>query len=282
MFLGIFITIPLSAAPVLNIGDPSVRSPGILGFSGLPSVVATVSVFTQDNDLPIQKTRFNWTNPDSSTTETRAYNQNRSSANTMTLSGLRIGVPFDRSYFFYANLGASRSKINFHYEDWTVSRSFSRDDTFTSGPDPYYGIGFSAVMSSWNIAGKYPLSFGLDAQYTRFEFSDDRTAENNVAYSCRLEEVQLGFILSAVVNGYSPYIGVKADSLTGNEDYTDKNDTSPYYPEGYVHYSKDIGWFKGIGYSVGVSRYFLDRFSLGAEIRFGDEKGWGINSSTRF
>jgi hypothetical protein len=271
-----------AAAPVGNIGDRAIWNPGFFENGGPFSIIATLRANSQTNDLPVQKSRFNWANPNTTPAETRVYSQTRRSRNTLDNLGIQIGIPLNDSAYVYSLIGASQSRIVLHYTDWTVSRSFSRVDTFTSGPDVYYGVGAAFVMLRETYENHIPLTFGMTAQYLRYSLSDDQLETNNVSYSCSLSEIQLGLCLSTNIGPYSPYLGAKAASLTGKEDYVDKNDASAYFPEGYVHYTNDITWFKNIGYFIGVSRYFNDMVSVGLEIRFGDEEGLGLTATTRF
>lgn len=279
-----------SAAPVGNIGDPILWSPGPLQKDGGPSIIATVDYDKQINKLPEQITRFPWASPDITPPEQRHYPQTRSSRNTLTLKGLKIGTPVSNAGIIYALVGASDSVVDFHYEDWTVTRdlasnhTFSRDfasnDTFSSGPDLYYGLGASIIMHRGEYLPDIPVTFGMDISYRRFSIEDTPSAI--LYYYSSLDEFQLAFCLSAETPSYSPYMGVKVASMTGEEEYINRNAVTKYYSEGSVHYKNNITWSKNIGYFAGVTTTIKGMISLGFEVRFGDENGMGVNVTTRF
>jgi hypothetical protein len=269
-------------SPVGNIGDPAVWTQGLLKTSGELSFTASVVLDQQTNNLPILVTRFNWTNPDVTPLEERAYSQIRWSHNTMTTLGTKIGVPFGNNALLYALLGSSYSKIKLHYEDWTVSREYERNDSFSSGPDLYYGLGATIIMQRMEGYENIPLTIGMDINYRRYSTEENKIGINKTSYSSTMDEIQLAISLSANMELASPYAGVKVTSLTGKERYVNQNDATSYYPEGYVNYHNKIVWFKNIGYFVGVTRDISNMFSLGCEIRFGDEKGMGLTATTRF
>jgi hypothetical protein len=276
------VILPFSAvaAPVGNIGDEAIWHFKLIQNTLELSPVTCLSFDVQTNHLPVQITRFPWTNPTILPAEQRHYPQTRWSKNTLTSVGTQIGVPIFKTAFVYALVGATNSKINFHYEDWTVSRTYSRDDEFSSGPDVYYGLGSTIIMQQF--LEPVPLIIGMDIKYKRFSLDDDNILSNKTSYSCTLNEIQLALNLSAKIDDWSPYCGVKVSSITGKESYIDQNNESYYFSEGYVHYQNDITWSKDLGFFVGITKYFGSIFSAGLEIRFGDEKGMGINASTRF
>jgi len=278
----ILLPIAVCAAPVGNIGDPALWNPGPFQKDGGISIITTVSFDRQVNDLPEQITRFPWTNPNISPPEQRHYPQTRKSKNTMDTMGLKVGAPINDSSIIYALLGTSTSTINFDYSDWTVSRSYASHDTFESGPDLYYGMGASFVMHRGEYKGDIPVTFGMDITYRRLTIEEDRFKSEGISYASTLDEVQLAFCLSANMPTYSPYMGVKVASITGSEDYTNRNYSTLYFNEGFIHYTEDITWSKNIGYFVGVTMNIKELFSLGLEIRAGDEKGLGINVTSRF
>lgn len=270
-----------TAAPVGNIGDPMLWNPGPFQTEGGLSLITTLTCESQTNRLPEQMTRFPWTNPTSSTAEQRHYSQTRFSKNTLNTLGMKMGIPIKDTVEIYAVFGTSDSTINFHYTDWTVSRSYESIDTFESGPDIYYGLGSSIIMQR----GEYqeiPLTFGMDISYRRYSIEEDRLKAEGLSYSSTLNEIQLAFCLSAKAELFSPYLGVKVASITGTEDYINQNVTTYYFKEEYIHYTQDITWSKNIGYYFGATTSIKGLVTVGLEFRGGDENAWGINATTRF
>lgn len=270
-----------SAAPVGNIGDTMLWNPGPFQKEGGISLITTLIFESQTNRLPEQITRFGWTNPNVSPLEQRHYPQTRLSKNTLNTFGMKIGMPIKDKAVIYGILGLSDLTIDLHYEDWTVSRSFESDNTFESSPELFYGIGTSIVMHRGEYK-KIPLTIGLDVSYRRYSIDENRLKEEGVSYSSTLDEFQLAFCLSAEAEGYSPYLGVKVASITGTEDYINKNYETKYFDEGYIHYTQDIVWSKNIGYFFGVTTSIKDMVTVGLEFRRGNENAIGLNATTRF
>lgn len=270
------------AAPVGNIYDPARWDIRPFEHSSPLSLIVSLEVDRQDNSLPEQIRRFPWTNLNITPPEERHYSQTRSSRNILTTYGAKIGKPLNDIALVYALVGAFDTEIDFHYEDWTISRDFASDDTFTSGPSLYYGIGATFLMLKGQYENTVPYSLGMDINYRRFDFEDDRIASHGTSYSCVLDEIQLAFSLSARLPSFSPYAGVKVASITGKETYINRNHASPYFSKGYIDYDDDITWFKNIGYFFGMTVNIKELFSLGFEVRAGDEKGMGLTATTRF
>lgn len=293
LLIFIILTLPISgsAAPVGNIGDPMLWNPGPFQTEGGRSVITTLFFENQTNRLPSQITRFAWANPDVIPLEERHYSQTRISKNNLKTSGLKIGIPLKEMSMVYGVIGASDMTVNFHYEDMTVtrdlitnknlSRDYKVDSEFNSGLDMFYGIGTSLVMQRGEFQ-KIPLTFGMDVSYRHYTFDEDRLAGEGIAYSASFDEVQLAFCLSADAKDFSPYLGIKVASITGSEDYTNKNNSTSYFNEGYVHYNQDITWSKNLGYFMGVTTSIKGIVTVGLEFRGGDENAMGINATTRF
>lgn len=269
------------AAPVGNIGDPMLWNLGPFQNNVRLSLIITVDYESQTNRLPEQITRFPWTNPDVEPLEQRHYPQTRSSKNSLDTLGLKMGIPIKDKALVYAVIGNSDSTINFHYEDWTVDRSYASDDTFESGPDIYYGLGTSIVLQRGEYQ-KIPLTLGMDMSYRCYSIKENRIQTDGLSYSSTLDEFQLAFCLSAETKNFSPYLGVKVASITGTEDYINTNFETSYFPEGYIHYAQDITWSKNIGYFMGVTTSIKGFVTLGIEFRGGDENAMGLNATTRF
>jgi len=267
------------AAPVGNIGDPMLWNLGPFQTEGGLSLVTMLTFESQINRLPEQMTRFPWTPPGSD--EQRHYSQTRLSKNTLNTLGLKMGIPIKDKVLVYAVVGSSESTIDFHYEDWTVNRSYESDDTFESGPDIFYGLGTSIVMQRGEYQ-KIPLTLGMDISYRRYSIEEDRLEAEGIAYSSDLDEIQIAFCLSAETKLFSPYLGVKVASITGTEDYINKNQRTYYFIEEYIHYTQDITWSKNIGYFFGVTTSIKDLLTVGVEFRGGDENAIGLNATTRF
>lgn len=272
----------VSAAPVGNLYDPALWDVRPFDHSSPLSLIVGVDLDRQKNTLPEQIRRFPWTNPNSSPAEERHYPQTRYSRNTLSTTGVKIGKPLSGNALIYGLAGVSDAKIGFHYEDWTVSRTFESDDTFRSGPDVYYGVGASFLMHTETWDSTVPWALAMDVKYRRFDIEEDKRTANGTAYACTLDEIQIAFSVSARLSSFSPYIGVKVASITGEETYINENYSTAYFPEGYIHYEDKITWFKNIGYLAGASMDIGEWFSLGLEVRTGDEKGLGINATTRF
>ena len=269
------------AAPVGNIGDPMLWNPGPFQKQGGFSFITTLVCERQTNHLPEQVTRFGWTNPNSSPLEQRHYPQTRLSKNTLDILGLKVGVPVRDRAVVYAVVGVSEATIDLHYEDWTVSRSFASNDTFESGPDVYYGLGASIVLQRGEYK-KIPWTAGMDLSWRRYSIEEDKFQTEGLSYSSTLDEIQLAFSVSAEIERFSPYFGVKVASITGTEDYINKNYTTYYFEEKYIHYTEDITWSKNIGYFMGVTTAIKGLMTVGLEIRGGDENALSINATTRF
>lgn len=270
-----------SAAPVGNLYDPALWDVRPFDHSSPLSLIVGVELDRQDNVLPAQIRRFPWTDP-TGAPEERHYPQTRSSRNILTTTGVKIGKPVSDLAQIYALVGSCESDVDFHYEDWTVSRSFSSDDSFRSGPDMYYGIGATFLMHTATYDNTIPWALAMDIKYRRFDIKDDKRTENGTSYACTLDEIQIAFALSARLSSFSPYAGVKVASITGEETYINENYNSAYFPQGHIHYEDKIIWFKNIGCHAGVTMDIFEWFSLGLEVRFGDEKGMGIQAMTRF
>lgn len=283
LLIFIILTLPVSgsAAPVGNIGDPMLWNPGPFQTEGGLSVITTLFYENQTNRLPLQLTRFAWSNPDVIPLEERHYAQTRRSKNNLKTSGLKMGIPLKEMAMVYGVIGASDMTVNIHYEDWTVSRSFSVDNEFNSGPGVFFGIGANLVMQRGEFH-KIPLTFGMDASYRHYTIDEDLMAGDGIAYSASFDEVQIAFCLSAEAKDYSPYFGIKVASITGSEDYTNNNYNTSYFDEGYVHYKQDITWSKNLGYFMGVTTSIKGVVTVGLEFRGGDENAMGINATTRF
>lgn len=271
----------INAAPVGNIGDEALWTSGILSKGFKFPFITSIIIDRQTNDLPVQVNRFNWTDPSVSPLEERTYSQTRWSRYTLDSLGLKIGIPVNDMTCIYGIVGDCNTMIDLHYEDWTVSRVFKRNDSFSSENDFFYGIGATIIMQRIDYA-KIPLTIGMDIKYRHFENSSDKLSSNLTAYSSTLDEVQIAVSLSAKLEYLSPYIGWKVANLTGHETYIDQNDFTSYFSEGYVHYSNAIVTSRNIGYCVGATKYISRLFSVGFEVRFGDERGLGINTTTRF
>jgi hypothetical protein len=269
------------AAPVGNIGDPLLWTPGPLQKeSGLSLVTGFILDF-QKNDLPEQLTRFPWTNPDTLPPEERHYPQWRWSNNSLKTYGVKIGVPYKDVAVIYTVLGMSEADVDFYFKDRTVSWDFMTGSSFTSGPDLFYGIGAGIVIQRGEYY-KVPLTLGMDVSYRRYSVDEDKQAANGTAYKANLDEVQLAFCLSAEAGNFSPYVGFKVASITGHETYINRNFESSYYGEGYIHYNQNITWSKDIGYFIGVTTSMQGKMSLGIEVRGGDERAFGVNATKRF
>lgn len=283
LLIFIILTLPVSgsAAPVGNIGDPMLWNPGPFQTEGGRSVITTLFYENQTNRLPMQLTRFAWTNPDITPAEERHYSQTRSSKNNLKTAGLKIGMPLKEMAMVYGVIGASEMTVNFKYTDWTVSRDFSADSEFESGPVVFFGIGTNLIMQRGEFR-KIPLTLGMDVSYRRYTIDDDRIAGEGLAYSASFNEVQLAFCLSADAKDFSPYLGIKVASITGSEDYTNNNHATKYFDEGYVHYNQDITWSKNLGYFMGVTTSIKGIVTVGLEFRGGNENAMGINATTRF
>ncbi len=269
------------AATVGNIGDPMFWNPGPFQKEGGLSFIVSAVFEKQTNRLPSQMTRFAWANPNITPPEERHYQQVRSSKNSLTTMGMKIGVPFKDRALVYAVVGTSDSKVNFHYEDWTVNRTYASDDAFESGPDTFFGIGTSFVMERGEFK-KIPLTLGMDISYRRYSIGDDRWDADGLTYYSDLDEIQLAVCLSGDLKRFSPYFGVKVGSVTGTEDYMNRNYATAYFDEGYVHYTQDITWSKNIGYFLGATASFKDFVTVTLEFRGGDENAMGLSATTRF
>lgn len=270
-----------SAAPVGNIGDPVLWNPGPFQTEGGLSVITTLTYERQTNRLPSQITRFAWANPEGTPPEERHYPQTRWSKNTMDIFGVKLGIPFRDKVVVYGVIGSSDLTVNLHYEDWTVSRKFESNDTFESGPGVFFGIGTSLIIQRGEYQ-KIPLTLGMDMSYRRYSIEENRIGGEGLYYSSTLDEFQLAFCLSAEAENFSPYIGVKVASITGTEDYINKNYATNYFDEGYIHYNQDITWSKNLGYFMGVTTSIKGFVTVGIEFRGGDENAMGINATTRF
>jgi hypothetical protein len=283
LFVLFVILTPLSgmASPVGNIGDPLVWDYGPLQLKGGPPLVLSVFYDTQTNRLPEQVTRFIWADPTSVPLQDRHFQQTRSSRTELTVMGIKLGVPFGDRVLVYGLAGSLEASIDFHYGDWTVWRSFEIDAHFESDPDVFYGIGTSLILERFTYRDTL-FTLGLDLSYRRYTIEQDRLAEAGLSYASTLDEIQLGFNLSADMNGFSPYLGVKVASITGTEDYIDRNGWTDYSGEGYIHYNQDIEWSKNVGYVMGVTTAIKGWFTLGLEARGGDENALGFNATTRF
>lgn len=280
----IFITVlPVigSAAPVGNIGDPVLWNPGPFQTEGGLSLITTLTFERQTNRLPEQITRFGWANPEGTPPEVYHYPQTRWSKNTFNTLGVKLGVPLRDKAVLYGVMGESDITVGLHYEDWTVSRKYESNDTFESGPGIYFGLGTSLIIQRGEYQ-KIPLTLGMDISYRRYSIEENRIAGEGLYYSSTLDEFQLAFCLSAEAKNYSPYFGVKVASITGTEEYINKNYETNYFDEGYIHYNQDITWSKNLGYFFGVTTSIKGLVTLGLEFRGGDENAMGFNATARF
>ena len=276
-----FLPVAGTAAPVGNVGDPMLWSPGPFRQEGGLALVVSATIEKQANRLPSQMTRFAWSNPDILPPEERHYQQSRSSKNTLTTMGAKIGVPYRDSALFYAVVGTSDATIDFHYEDWTISRVFFQDHSFESGPNAYFGLGTSFIMHQAEYR-KTPVTLGMDISYRHYTIEENRLSSDGLYYASDLDEIQIALCLSAKLKRFQPYAGVKVASVTGTEDYVNKNYATSYFKEGYIHYTEDITWSKNLGYFIGVSSSIKGLLSLGLEVRGGDESAVGVSATTRF
>lgn len=269
------------AASVGNIGDPMVWDPGPFQKEGGISIVTSLMYGEQTNRLSEQMTRFPWTNPTTQPLEERHYEQIRSSKNALSTMGVKIGVPYKDKALFYAVAGKSDAKVNFHYGDWTVLRGFETDNSFESDSDFFYGLGTSFVMQRGEVQ-KIPLTLGMDISYRRYSIEENRIASEGLSYSSDLDEIQMAVCLAAKLEKFSPYAGVKVASITGTEDYINKNFKTLYFEEGYIHYDQDITWSKNVGYFFGATTSIKGWVSLGIEFRGGDENAMELSATTKF
>lgn len=279
----VIVTCPVKgvASPVGNIGDPMLWNPGPFQKQGGLSLIVSVLYDSQTNVLPNQMTRFAWIKPNVSPVEERHYQQVRSSKNTLNTFGVKLGIPVEDYALVYALVGANETKINFHYKDWTVSRLYESHDTFESDPNAFWGLGTSIIMQRGEYR-KLPLALGMDISYRRFSIEENRIADDGLSYSSTLDELQLAVCLSAQFKSFSPYFGLKVASITGTEDYINKNYATSYFSEGYIHYKQDITWSKNVGYFFGISTIIKELVSVGIEFRGGDENAMEFSATTRF
>lgn len=247
-----------------------------------PSLITTAFYDEQVNYLPGQTRRFPWTNPSVSPPEERHYPQTRSSKNTLSVFGVKLGFPIKDKAVVYGIAGSGTADIDFHYEDWTVGRTFKADDSFASGLGTFYGIGATFIMHDGVYENNIPFRLSMDMSYRRYEMADNRLEDSGTAYECTLDEIQLAFILSAQMETFSPYAGVKVASITGHESYTNTNYNTDYYESGYIDYEDDITWSKDIGYFAGITKPITRCLSVNLEWRGGDEQGMGAQISARF
>ena len=267
------------AAPVGNIG----QGPSL--FRDDPSILFVTSIIadSQKNTFLEQITRFPWTNPGITPPEERHYQQVRQSKTTINTLGAKIGLAYTDKGLFYALVGTSTATLDLYYEDWTVERGFSLNESFDSGPDLFYGLGASFIIQQGEYK-KVPLTLGMDISYRRLTIEENRLTlpAEQTYYHSDLDEIQLAFCLSADLGNWSPYVGARVASLTGTEEYINRLEDSDYYSEGYIHYNEDITWFKNIGFVAGVTKPITDGLSVGLEVRLGDEQGLGLNATARF
>lgn len=268
------------AAPVGNIGDPMLWNPGPFRQKGGLSLIVSTIFEKQTNNLPDQITRFVWTNPDITPLEERHYKQLRSSKNKLKTMGAKIGVPYKDSAVFYTSIGSADATVDFHYEDWTISRVFAQDKSF-SDTNVYFGFGTSFILhkADYKLA---PVTLGMDISYRHFSIEEDRLSADGIYYSSDLDELQLALCLSTKIKQLIPYAGFKAASITGKEEYTNRNNRTSYFSKGYIDYKEDITWSKNIGYFIGVTTSVKGIVSVGIEFREGDERALGLTATTRF
>ncbi len=270
-------------APVGNIGDPAIWEYGIFTDPGTISVFISAEYDIQDNELAAQQRRVRWDDPRTTNDEIRHYEQIRSSKSTMTTAGARLGAVITESWTVYAMTGVCDTDMTFYHTDTTITFGFEIEDEFNSKSDLYYGFGTSVLLHEGTFRD-IPLAFGMDLKYRRFDFEDDRLESDGLFYSATLDEIQLALMLSADIGLFHPYGGVRISSITGKEQYINKNWASFYYPypENYINYKDDITWSKNLGYVAGVSVHLLETFSLNVESRFGDEEALGFSATVKF
>jgi hypothetical protein len=272
----------LYSAPVGNPADEALWAPGYLQSTSGLSATACISIDSQINKLPQQIRRVPWLDTNSGETNARYYSQIRESKNTLNAFGVQIGIPIHNNSTVYGLIGTCKSKIDFSFQDWTIDRTFLSSYSFKSGPDLYYGVGASIIIDQNEIISEIPLTFAMDVKYRRFSLTDEKITVDSISYKCTLNEIQLAFVLSTKLDFFSPYFGFKVASMTGSETYIDKNYSTNYYPDGYIEYSDDITWSKNVGLFIGATKYFNDAFSVGIELRGGNERGTMVNATTRF
>jgi len=269
------------SAPVGNIGDPAIWEYGIFTDPGTISVFISAEYDSQDNSLANQQRRVRWDDPRTQMHEDRHYEQIRASKSTMTTAGARLGAVITESWTVYAMTGVCDTDMTFYHTDTTIQFGFSIEDQFNSKSDLYYGFGTTVLLHRGSF-NDIPVAFGMDLKYRRFDFEDDRLESDGLFYSATMDEIQLAIMLSADAGLFHPYAGARISSITGKEQYINKNWRSYYYPDEYIDYKDDITWAKNLGYVAGVSVHLLETFSLNVESRFGDEEALGFSATVKF
>lgn len=274
------------SAPVGNIGDPAIWKDGIFTDAGTVSVFIAADYDRQDNTLDPQQRRIRWDDPRTMVEEERHYEQIRSSKSTMTCAGGRLGVVLTDFWTLYALSGVCDTELTFYHTDTTVDYGFETLSAFASNSDLYYGGGTTVLFHRGSVRD-VPLTLGMDIKYRRFEFEDDRLAENGTFYSATLDEIQLAVMVSAQTGRFHPYAGARISSITGKERYInelkDNKDVDiAYYPGGRIDYRDDITWNKNLGFVAGASLHLLNTISLNVESRFGDEEAYGVSAAVKF